>query len=44
MRKVRRDEILDFVTFTEWPGGHTWRYWSTHVRESLAWMARRVGG
>ena len=30
-------------TYREWPGAHTWRYWSTHVRESLAWMARQVG-
>jgi enterochelin esterase-like enzyme len=22
--------------YAEWPGAHTWRYWSTHVRESLA--------
>jgi S-formylglutathione hydrolase FrmB len=28
--------------YHEWPGAHTWRYWSTHVRESLAWMARRI--
>jgi S-formylglutathione hydrolase FrmB len=28
--------------YAEWPGAHTWRYWSTHVRESLAWMARRI--
>jgi S-formylglutathione hydrolase FrmB len=29
-------------SFAEWPGAHTWRYWSTHVGESLAWMARRI--
>jgi S-formylglutathione hydrolase FrmB len=29
--------------YAEWPGAHTWRYWSTHVRESLAWMATRIG-
>lgn len=29
--------------YAEWPGAHTWRYWSTHVRESLAWMGRRIG-
>jgi len=29
--------------YMEWPGAHTWRYWSTHVRESLAWMGRRIG-
>lgn len=27
--------------YAEWPGAHTWRYWSTHVPESLAWMMRR---
>ena len=26
--------------YAEWPGAHTWRYWSTHVGESLAWMAK----
>ena len=30
-------------TYAEWPGAHTWRYWSTHVRESLAWMGQRIG-
>lgn len=29
--------------YAEWPGAHTWRYWSTHVRESLAWMGERIG-
>ena len=29
--------------YAEWPGAHTWRYWSTHVRESLAWMGQRIG-
>jgi putative tributyrin esterase len=29
--------------YAEWPGAHTWRYWSTHVRESLAWMGKRIG-
>jgi putative tributyrin esterase len=28
--------------YAEWPGAHTWRYWSTHVRESLAWMGQRI--
>ena len=28
--------------YGEWPGAHTWRYWSTHVAESLAWMATRL--
>jgi S-formylglutathione hydrolase FrmB len=30
-------------SYAEWPGAHTWRYWSTHVRESLVWMAGRIG-
>lgn len=30
-------------SYAEWPGAHTWRYWSTHVRESLAWMGGRIG-
>ncbi len=29
--------------YAEWPGAHTWRYWSTHVRESLAWMGGKIG-
>jgi putative tributyrin esterase len=29
--------------YAEYAGGHTWRYWSTHVRESLAWMGREIG-
>jgi putative tributyrin esterase len=29
--------------YAEWPGAHTWRYWNTHVRESLAWMGRQIG-
>ena len=28
--------------YKEWPGAHSWRYWSTHVRESLAWMGTRI--
>lgn len=28
--------------YAEWPGRHDWRYWSTHVAESLAWLARRL--
>ncbi|HEY9230401.1 MAG TPA: alpha/beta hydrolase family protein [Gemmatimonadaceae bacterium] len=30
-------------TYAEWPGAHTWRYWSTHVRESLVWLGKEVG-
>jgi len=29
--------------YAEWPGAHTWRYWSTHVAQSLAWMGTRIG-
>jgi S-formylglutathione hydrolase FrmB len=29
--------------YAEWPGAHTWRYWSTHVRESLKWMGEQIG-
>jgi S-formylglutathione hydrolase FrmB len=29
--------------YAEWPGAHTWRYWSTHVAQSLAWMGGRIG-
>jgi putative tributyrin esterase len=25
-------------TYREFPGAHTWRYWNTHVRESLPWI------
>jgi putative tributyrin esterase len=28
--------------YRESPGAHTWSYWSTHVSESLAWMARQL--
>jgi S-formylglutathione hydrolase FrmB len=28
--------------YAEWPGAHTWRYWSTHVAESLAWMTAKL--
>jgi S-formylglutathione hydrolase FrmB len=28
--------------YREHPGGHSWRYWNTHVRESLTWMLRVV--
>jgi len=29
--------------YAEWPGAHTWRYWSTHVAQSLGWMGVRIG-
>jgi len=28
--------------YAEWPGAHTWRYWRTHARESLVWIAARI--
>lgn len=28
--------------YAEWPGAHTWQYWSTHVGQSLGWMARQI--
>jgi S-formylglutathione hydrolase FrmB len=30
-------------TYREHSGAHTWRYWNTHVRESLAWMLSVIG-
>ena len=39
--ELRRLNITHW--YAEWPGAHTWRYWSTHVRESLAWMADQIG-
>ncbi|HVX41443.1 MAG TPA: alpha/beta hydrolase family protein [Gemmatimonadaceae bacterium] len=30
-------------SYAEWPGAHNWRYWSTHVPQSLAWMSQRIG-
>jgi S-formylglutathione hydrolase FrmB len=29
--------------YREWPGGHDWDYWRSHVDESLAWLADRLG-
>jgi putative tributyrin esterase len=28
--------------YAERPGAHTWDYWRTHARESLAWLAARI--
>lgn len=28
--------------YHEWPGAHTWRYWTSHVDESLAWMLATI--
>jgi putative tributyrin esterase len=30
------------VTYSEWPGAHSWVYWSAHVGESLAWTASHI--
>lgn len=30
--------------YAEWPGAHTWRYWSDHLPQSLAWMTRQLDG
>jgi S-formylglutathione hydrolase FrmB len=30
------------VNYHEWPGGHTWEYWRTHVGESLTWIAAQI--
>jgi S-formylglutathione hydrolase FrmB len=28
--------------YAEWPGAHTWRYWTTHMPESLAWLGHQI--
>ena len=28
--------------YTEWPGGHDWRYWTLHAAESLRFLATRI--
>lgn len=30
--------------YHEYPGTHTWDYWSAHVRQSLAWIAKQLAG
>ncbi|HEX6964611.1 MAG TPA: alpha/beta hydrolase family protein [Gemmatimonadaceae bacterium] len=30
-------------TFREWPGQHSWRFWSEHVGEGLAWLGAHIG-
>ena len=30
------------VEYHEWPGTHDWKYWRTHARESLVWLAAHV--
>jgi S-formylglutathione hydrolase FrmB len=29
------------VTYAEWPGSHSWDYWSRHAGESARWLAAR---
>ena len=29
--------------YHEYPGAHSWRYWNTHLRESLPWMLGVIG-
>ena len=31
------------LDYAEFPGGHNWDYWRTHVGESLAWLSRKFG-
>ena len=41
-----RDELRQLgiaAEYREWPGGHTWVYWRTHLPESLRWLSERVG-
>jgi S-formylglutathione hydrolase FrmB len=28
--------------YAEWPGDHSWAYWTLHARESLRWIAARI--
>lgn len=28
--------------FAEFPGSHTWRYWTTHVPQSMSWLASQL--
>jgi S-formylglutathione hydrolase FrmB len=37
----RRRVALHYV---EHPGTHNWKYWQTHVAESLLWLSRQIGG
>ena len=31
-------------TYAEYPGGHSWAYWSAHVGQSLAWIGNQIVG
>lgn len=40
-----RDALLAHgvaLEYSEFPGGHDWKYWSGHVGESLQWLAGRI--
>lgn len=30
-------------TYTEFPGGHEWSYWDTHIQETIAFACRQMG-
>jgi S-formylglutathione hydrolase FrmB len=40
--RAAADRLGLAVTYAEWPGAHSWTYWSAHVGESLAWTAARL--
>jgi S-formylglutathione hydrolase FrmB len=29
--------------YAEYPGAHSWAYWSAHVGQSLAWIEEHIG-
>lgn len=40
-----RDELRRLglaAEYREWPGGHTWTYWRTHLPESLRWLSGQL--
>ena len=30
------------TSYAEWPGGHDWNYWRSHVSQSASWVAARI--
>jgi enterochelin esterase-like enzyme len=30
--------------YAEWPGGHSWRYWQSHLPESLQFLLQQLAG
>jgi S-formylglutathione hydrolase FrmB len=40
----RLDELGVPHTYHEFPGSHTWRYWTTHLRDSLVVVTARMRG